>query len=262
MNEFNYQSGALKILREKKYYGGKETAQLLSKLSLKAAASYIADCEPGAIFALGSKASRLAVAVVQCYCREKGFNPGKIDGWIGSQTMYAVAQLEGKIDYFRDRKEVVSSFPHEKDVPTFYGNRGENQVRITTPYPLVLAWNNDHDLDSFLIHEKVADSATRAMEAILKEYGLDKIRAFALNQFGGCMNVRLKRGSKTQWSMHSWGIAIDWFPQKNQLRWGADRAWLARPEYIAFWECWEAEGWVSLGREKNFDWMHVQAARV
>ena len=25
---------------------------------------------------------------------------------------------------------------------------------------------------------------------------------------------------------------------------------------------WEEEGWISLGRARDFDWMHVQAARL
>lgn len=51
-------------------------------------------------------------------------------------------------------------------------------------------------------------------------------------------------------------------PERNRLKWGRDRASLARPEYDPWWRCWEEEDWVSLGRARNFDWMHVQAAKV
>jgi hypothetical protein len=37
---------------------------------------------------------------------------------------------------------------------------------------------------------------------------------------------------------------------------------MAQPEYAPFLDLWEAEGFVSLGRARNFDWMHVQAARL
>ncbi|MCF8078467.1 MAG: hypothetical protein K9K88_04215 [Desulfobacterales bacterium] len=46
------------------------------------------------------------------------------------------------------------------------------------------------------------------------------------------------------------------------LKWGRDRAHFARTEYDAWWRLWEEEGWVSLGRQRNFDWMHVQAAQL
>lgn len=48
----------------------------------------------------------------------------------------------------------------------------------------------------------------------------------------------------------------------NKLLWDRNRAGFAHPDYDAWWRCWEAEGWVSLGRARDFDWMHVQAARV
>ena len=37
---------------------------------------------------------------------------------------------------------------------------------------------------------------------------------------------------------------------------------LAQPDGETFWKLWEDEGWVSLGRARNYDWMHVQAARL
>jgi hypothetical protein len=47
-------------------------------------------------------------------------------------------------------------------------------------------------------------------------------------------------------------------PEQNQLRWGKDRAVFAKPEYDKFWEIVEKHGGVSLGRERNYDWMHFQ----
>jgi hypothetical protein len=64
------------------------------------------------------------------------------------------------------------------------------------------------------------------------------------------------------YSMHSWGIAIDFDPERNRLNWNSGEARLAKPDCIPFWQAWEAEGWVSLGRTRDFDWMHVQAARL
>jgi len=55
---------------------------------------------------------------------------------------------------------------------------------------------------------------------------------------------------------------VDLDPGRNQLKWGRDRAVFARPEYEPFWQIVESEGLVSLGRAKNFDWMHFQAARL
>jgi hypothetical protein len=96
---------------------------------------------------------------------------------------------------------------------------------------------------------------------VLQHYGPDKVRQLGLDLFGGCLNVRKMRGGSA-WSMHSWGIAFDFDPDRNQLKWGRDRAVFARPEYQKWWELWEEEGAVSLGRARNFDWMHVQFASL
>ena len=65
-----------------------------------------------------------------------------------------------------------------------------------------------------------------------------------------------------RYSMRSWGIAIDDDPARNRLKWKRDRANFAKPDYDAWWRFREEEGWVSLGRSRNYDWMHVQAARL
>jgi hypothetical protein len=61
---------------------------------------------------------------------------------------------------------------------------------------------------------------------------------------------------------NSWGAAVDIDPDRNQLKWGKDKAFLARPEYEPFWKIVEAEGWTSLGKARNIDFMHFQAANL
>jgi hypothetical protein len=77
--------------------------------------------------------------------------------------------------------------------------------------------------------------------------------------FGGCVNVRRMRGGSS-WSIHSWGAAVDLDPDNNQLKWSKPKATFSRTEYNDFWKIVESEGWTSLGRARNFDWMHFQAA--
>jgi hypothetical protein len=70
-----------------------------------------------------------------------------------------------------------------------------------------------------------------------------------------------KRGGSTP-STHAFGAAIDHDPCNNRLRWGRLKARLANPSCEEFWRIWESEGWVSLGRTKNYDWMHIQAVKL
>jgi len=255
---------AAQIITERGYYKGVPIKRLIGPEPMKAAARFIMDCEPGAIIAFQNTntQTRLAVGVVQCHLRNKGFDPGKVDGWAGPQTDYALDQYMGKVEYFLDFPEPKQVWPKQADVPAFYGEKGQHQVTIKSPFPLVCAWNNDLIIEHMSVHEKVADSATRILEAIHKAYSEVQVREFGINQFGGSLNVRLMRGSAVMWSMHSWGIAQDWYPQMNQFKWGRDKAVFARPEYNAFINCFEAEGWNSLGRKKNYDWMHFQAAII
>lgn len=157
--------------------------------------------------------------------------------------------------------ENSSPWPREGEMVKFYGNVGTGQVMLDLPYPLRLAWAPNTVVRRMSLHRLVAPSAHRVLTRVLEHYGLARIRDLRLDVWGGSLNVRKKRGGST-WSTHAWGAAIDWDPDNNQLTWGRDRAHLARPEYGPFWEAWETEGWVSLGRTRNFDWMHVQAART
>lgn len=187
------------------------------------------------------------------------------DGIVGPLTAAALAPA----DNWRDDEPVppaspspgADSWPRQRDVMAFYGGVGMNQTRLSLPYPMRLAWDLDTKIRAFSIHQKAHDSAARALEAIAVRFSPSQREALGLDLFGGCLNVRRMRGGRS-YSMHSWGIAIDFDPERNQLRWGSDRARLAQPDAIPFWEIWEGEGWVSLGRKRGYDWMHIQAARL
>ena len=158
----------------------------------------------------------------------------------------------------------MMTFPKEtkdqKEIKDYFGEPGDNQVRLYLPYPMKLSWA-DKKINSFYCHTKVAGSLFRIFKATLDAYGHEKIIELGLDIWGGCFNVRKKRGGDN-YSLHSYGIAVDLDPENNQLRWRSDRAAFARPEYDKFWEIVESEGWVSLGRAKGYDWMHIQAAVV
>lgn len=143
----------------------------------------------------------------------------------------------------------------------FYGPVGENQTSLVLPYPMVLAWDTSVTVKKITCHEKCKDSLNNILTQTLKKYGIEDIKKLRLNLFGGCLNVRKMRGGSS-WSIHSWGAAVDLDPDHNQLKQGKDTASFAKKEYDPFWKIVESEGWVSLGRSKNYDWMHFQAANL
>lgn len=62
-------------------------------------------------------------------------------------------------------------------------------------------------------------------------------------------------------SMHSFGVAIDFYPEKNGMSQHHDTALFAtNKEYTAFLNIMEKHGFKSLGRTSDFDWMHFQYA--
>jgi hypothetical protein len=216
--------------------------------------------------------ARKAVAYLQCLCQEQAIDVGDIDGRWGPQTDYAydtLAQLlkNGTMPpLWRDDTPSSANPNHwpnqnEATLNGFYGAVGTNQTNLVHPYPLRVSWDLKQTVHSFQCHEKVCDSAQRVLTRVFDHYGLERIKELRLDRWGGCLNVRKMRGGSS-WSMHSWGIAIDFDPDRNQLKWGRDRAVFAQPAYDAWWRFWEEEGWTSLGRTKNYDWMHVQAARL
>lgn len=133
-----------------------------------------------------------------------------------------------------------------------------NLVTILPPYTLLY---EGKAVRSIRVHRLVARHVQEALQEVLAHYGEAKIAELGLNLYGGSYNYRAcSRGNAL--SMHAWGIALDFSPDANALKYKAPRATLSHPECRAWWEIWEAHGAVSLGRSRDYDWMHLQFARL
>lgn len=139
----------------------------------------------------------------------------------------------------------------------FYGPIGENQKSLKLPYPMRLSWDLNTTVNRITCHEKVVQSLEQCLTDIFNLYNKDIniMKSKGLDLFGGCLNVRKMRGGNN-WSIHSWGAAIDLDPANNKLSWGRNKAKM--PEEVI--NIFVNRGWTSLGREKNYDFMHFQAA--
>lgn len=180
-----------------------------------------------------------------------------IDGIPGPGTAAAVMQALGIPEESAPVRWPRDATPELID---FYGLPGTGQTMARAAYPLKLSWDNSQVIERFSCHVRCKDAFESVFRETLAEYGEEAVRVLRLDQFGGCLNVRKKRGG-TSWSVHAFGAAIDLDPDRNQLRWGKDRAAFARPDYGPFWKIVESHGLVSLGRSRDYDWMHIQAAR-
>lgn len=222
---------------------------------------------------------RKRVAAFQLACADAECDPGPVDGLWGQLTDYAYLELEHlrrtgePLLKFRDivpgdgnPNQWPTDRPGQAELMDFFSYRPKKgteppTVIVDCPWQLTLDFDHSAKTRRIGCHPKVADSLSRILNAIHAHYGTDALREMGMHMYGGCKAVRTKRGGST-WSTHSWAAAVDWDPSKNQLEWGWQKAHMARTEFLKFWEIWEAEGWVSLGRERNFDWMHIQAIKL
>lgn len=209
-------------------------------------------------------------ASIQLIAKGEEISAGVIDGLWGPNTQKSydtlIAREEKVVSEEKWRANELLTpknewpWEREEDLLAFYGEVGKNQTKIKLPYPHRLSWDLDTIVHSYSCHEKVHDSLLRVLTNVYEHYGEEQIKALRLDIWGGCLNVRQIRGG-TRHSTHSWGIAVDYDPANNQLKWGRDKASFAKPAYDAWWRFWAEEGWLSLGQLKNYDWMHIQAAR-
>lgn len=205
-----------------------------------------------------------------------GIDIGEIDGLVGPSTRaardaYAYWRNNGALPAWRDSTEpddapldlpARGNFPNSSDAAliAFYGQPSQmsNLVKVPCPWKLRIAWSLSQTRSFLWSHKKCADPLGEVLESVHAHYGDKAIRALGLDIFSGDYNPRRMRGG-SRWSKHAWGIAWDFYDVKNQLPWDHTRALFAKSEYEDWWRIWEAGGFTSLGRAKDYDWMHIQA---
>ncbi len=136
-------------------------------------------------------------------------------------------------------------------------DEGTYLVSIDLPYPMRLSWDLNTKVTKIRCHRLVADKLKAVFTDLLAHYGYQQIVALGIDLFGGCFNFRKMRGGN-DYSRHSWGVAIDLDPDRNMLKETSRTARFARPEYKPMIDIFYKHGFVSLGVEKNYDWMHFE----
>lgn len=141
-----------------------------------------------------------------------------------------------------------------------YGQPGDlkNIVKVDLPYPFryVVAPGKFSIVKSMQCHKLVKDKFLSVFNDLLAHYGLAKIQELGIDFYAGCLNVRLQRGSKTKWSRHSWGIAIDLDPLRNGLKTKWKDAQFYKPEYKFLVDTFHKHGFIGYGPDRNYDAMH------
>ena len=113
------------------------------------------------------------------------------------------------------------------------------------------------------VHKLAKPFLEAALHRTLEHYGFDKIDKLGINVFSGDFEPRMIRGSKTNWSMHSFGIAYDWLAQENGLHTVFAKSTFGRSEYKPLLDIWQECGFANLGRVVTFgrDAMHFEFMR-
>ena len=141
-----------------------------------------------------------------------------------------------------------------------YGTPSEHPnylVTIDLPYPMRLSWDKKVKVNKITCHKLVADKLRKIFDELLHSYGYDELVRLGIDLYGGCFNFRKMRGGN-DYSRHSWGIAIDLDPERNLLKETRKTARFARPEYEPMIDIFYKNGFLSLGKEKDYDWMHFE----
>jgi hypothetical protein len=140
-------------------------------------------------------------------------------------------------------------------IPTQTGSKYLELIEL--PYPMRLAWDKDVTVNKMRCHKLVSANFKKVFEELLAYYGLEELQRLRIDLFGGCFSFRKMRNGN-DWSRHSWGVAIDLDPEKNSLKATKKTASFAKADYEPMMEIFYRNGFVNLGKEKNYDFMHFE----
>lgn len=106
-----------------------------------------------------------------------------------------------------------------KDIEKRFGPHGDiaTQVRVRLPFKMFLSWRPETIISSVYVHPYIAEMFEMVMKDISTYYTLEDIQGHNLNEWGGSFNDRYSRGSN-RWSVHSWGLAVDYLPSYGPFR--------------------------------------------
>lgn len=213
---------------------------------------------------------------LQQMLKERGFDPGPIDGIPGPRTEAAWLAFEEarEKDEQRSHAFTATNWPRQREVPNYFGaieigkdglpterwqNRFLTQIRL--PYPMRLSWDHDTVVRSITCHKSVARDLSNILGEILEYYGsVAAVKEARMDLYGGCYNFRRMRGGSNL-SMHSYGIAIDIDPERNPLgrKWEPDKGMMPEAVIAIF----KRHGWTWGGDWKSpADPQHFQAAKL
>lgn len=183
-----------------------------------------------------------------------------VDGIAGKKTWAAIAKTLGVGVSTPATKKSWPTQAQVRSGKSIFGKAGDesNLVNIKPAYQLYYCGT---PVKTIRVHKLIAKDVEAALKEILAHYGLAEIKRLGLDQYSGSYNYRKSTGSKSL-SMHAWGIALDFAAEKNTYKMKKPQASLSHPDCNKWWEIWEKHGAVSLGRELNYDWMHLQWSRL
>ena len=182
-----------------------------------------------------------------------------VDGIAGKNTWAAIAKALG-ISTATTSANTLPTQAQVRKGTSIFGKAGDesNLVNIKPPYQLYYCGK---PVKTIRVHKLIADRVQAALKEILAHYGIEKIKELGLDQYSGSYNYR-KSTNGSSLSMHAWGIALDFAAEKNTYAMKKPQASLSKPECEMWWKIWEKHCAVSLGRQCNYDWMHLQFAKL
>lgn len=93
-----------------------------------------------------------------------------------------------------------------------------NLITINFPYSMFLAWDKKSKVTTTRCHRLISARLLNVLNEIKNTFTPEEIKKLGLDQYGGCYNLRKKRGNTVSLSLHSWGIAIDIDPARNAFK--------------------------------------------
>jgi D-alanyl-D-alanine carboxypeptidase len=150
-----------------------------------------------------------------------------------------------------DTPEIIAKYGK----PTQNGSPYLTTIKL--PYPMRLAWDKKVSVNKMSCHKLLVNNFTNVFNELLAHYGLAELQRLEIDIFGGCFNFRAMRGG-SDYSTHSWAIAIDLNPEKNTLQMRYSQSQFSKPEYAKMHEIFEKNGFINLGKTKGYDTMHFQ----